>query len=199
MFNLKQFKWDYEEKSLYRIDGINFPDGQDIVPFVLARLCTLASFLHFSYFELVTFSSSTEKYVILELCYSIPLAGNLVSPIALAFKDDIQSSINPTVHVSQYTSATEAYEKLSVSSGAKVYHLKHYPLRGRGRMHTLSNMKQLNLTRQELVRDEPFNILDYKEFEHFFGYNGGNSNEGSCSFVIGETGMLPSGIFRTIS
>ena len=206
MLNLRNFRWSYS--SAAKVFELEFSHEYwpDLAPdYFLTKLAGASSPLQYNYFEVVLVNPSNtndSSTVYVELCEYIPIS-TVTHPLQLAFANVTPSFTTvPTIKPSSFASAAEAYEHEINNTGSSVYHLKHYPLRGNGRFHTLSSMNSLNLTKRELIEDEPFNLLDFRIFNEYFGYNGnhgGNGHQGSCSYVLGQTGVLPSGVYRKIS
>ena len=206
MLNLKHFQWNYATGSkMYELE-FSKDYWPDLDPaYFLSKLATTSTPMQYNYFEIVLVipsNSSESSMAYVELCKYVPIS-TVTHPLQVAFEAVTPSFTTvPSIKPSSFTSASEAYDKFMSENKGAVYHIKHYPLRGDGIYHTLSSMMTLGLTKRELIEDEPFNLLSYRMFNEYFGYNGnhgGNGHQGSCSYVIGETGLLPSGIFRKIS
>ena len=205
MLNLRNFRWSYDVTGV--VFELEFATDYwpDLAPdYFLTKLAGSSSPLQYNYFEIALlepFDGNSGKAYI-QLAEYIPIS-SVTHPLQILFASlSPEFTEVPSIKASSFSSAAEAYEHLISNTNQNVYHLKHYPLRGNGRFHTLSSMQTLNLTKKELIQDEPFNILDFKIFNEYFGYNGnhgGNGHQGSCSYVLGQTGMLPSGVYRKIS
>ena len=196
MFNLANYRWSYGDRRV-----VYFVSGQDALlsaSDILARMAAGAPSLFYNYFSVVSVQRVIgDAGLYIELPF-IPEVEGLVHPVALAFREN--NFVKPTFKITSYMSADSVYEEFK--NTPDTFQIKHYPLRGQGLYHTLANMNTLGVKKSDFIVDAPFNIVDYEKFDEYFGYNkhhGGGGHTGSCTYVIGESGMLPTGIHRTIS
>ena len=208
MLNLKNFQWYYSSTAhVYKLsfeDPNNSSAWNGLEPsYFLTAIASSDTTLQYNYLEFVLDLEANPPCAYVQLSRDIAVSPNYTHPLQLAFlKQDFEAGTFsfPKIELSSYTSANEVYEALLNTSNNTILHLKHYPLRGNGLYHTLSSMQTLGLTKQEIARDEPFSLLDYRLFAEYFGYNGGGGgHQGSCTYLLGQTGFLPSGVFRQIS
>ena len=180
MFNLYNFS--QQSKKGPFIYELNYWEEAkfDATPeYILARMCTFANSLGFCYFETVSFNSGFTRQgeqveaavIYVQLDFEIPILEDITHPLVLCFMKNpaSQNAIGTIKKTTDYATVAEIYNFYKkVSNFGKIFHIKHYPLRGIGLYKTLEAAPNLGLSKQELVRDEPFNILNYKIFNHYF-------------------------------
>ena len=200
MFNLSNYTWNYDcRRVVYKVTGNDGLILSNEPQYLLGRIAAGAPELFYNYFSVVSVSKAIgDNGLYVEMPY-IPIVEGIMHPVQRAFREN--NFFKPSIVITDYMDAEHVYESFKSVDGT--FQIKHYPLRGQGLYQTLSNMQALNLKKSDFIVDAPFNLLDYERFEEYFGYNdhngGGGGHTGSCTFVLGKSGVLPTGVHRTVS
>jgi len=211
MFQLDNFNWEYGTRTrLFKgqIDAGAYGDPID-PSHIISKIVSQGPEMAYTYWECVCWFDpvSVRTNIVIETVIDMPMPTDNtnknvdgVHPLLMALFP-LGDAFECTMELyTEYPSASSAYESLVKKGNTGIIHFKHYPLRGPGRIKTLLRHKELGIKRKEFVQDEPFNILDYRELGNFFGISGGGGHgDTSCNYVMGSSGTLPTGTFRTIS